>query len=271
MDIANVCWQRWNKVPVERAPHPALSAFVLSYLGFDEDTRAPVRRRLVASVAPFILVEFAAPGRHATGDGFPGPAGDTLLCGPIDTPRDIELTGRRRGVVAILKPAGASAFLGVPMREIVDRQLRCGELPGFRDAPRIAPRLASAHDWPTRFDLLDELLLRHTAQCREPSPVMVRAWHRLGISGGRIPIRHLAESVGVGSRQLEKLFREQAGCTPKKAARILRFHRALGLLTDTARSGDNLAAVAAHCGYSDHAHLSREVRALAGVPPTFLC
>lgn len=278
MDIANAYWQRWHKPPVERPPHPALSAFVLSYLGFDErfgerfdeHTRAPTRRRLVASVTPFILIDLSSPARPAAGDVFGNAAGETLACGPVGTPRVIESPGRGLGAVVVLTPAGASALLGVPMRELVDARRRCSDLPGLGHTDRFAPRLAAADDWPTRFGLLDELLLRHTARCREPSRVLVRAWHHLGVSAGRMPISQLTESVGVSGRQLEKLFREQAGCTPKKAARTLRFHRALGLLTDTARGGDSLAAVAARCGYSDHAHLSREVRAFAGVPPSAL-
>jgi AraC-like DNA-binding protein len=49
----------------------------------------------------------------------------------------------------------------------------------------------------------------------------------------------------------------------ERLARVIRFGRAL----EEIRSGAPLAQVAASCGYADQAHLSREVRALAGTTP----
>ena len=49
---------------------------------------------------------------------------------------------------------------------------------------------------------------------------------------------------------------------------MLRFQRAVAMLRSSA--GEDLSAVALACGYSDQAHLSREVRDLAGLTPTAL-
>jgi AraC-like DNA-binding protein len=48
--------------------------------------------------------------------------------------------------------------------------------------------------------------------------------------------------------------------------RVLRMNRALA----AARTGLPLASVAAQTGYADQAHLTREIRALTGVPPRAL-
>jgi AraC-like DNA-binding protein len=52
------------------------------------------------------------------------------------------------------------------------------------------------------------------------------------------------------------------GYGPKLLGRILRLNRAL----DLARAGTPYATVAAQAGYADQAHLSRDVKQLAGVP-----
>jgi AraC-like DNA-binding protein len=52
------------------------------------------------------------------------------------------------------------------------------------------------------------------------------------------------------------------GYGPKTLARMLRLQRALA----AARSGVPLADTAMRTGFADQAHLSREVRALAGIP-----
>ncbi|WP_174531163.1 helix-turn-helix domain-containing protein, partial [Micromonospora maritima] len=56
------------------------------------------------------------------------------------------------------------------------------------------------------------------------------------------------------------------GYGPKTLARILRMRRAL----DLAHAGAPLAEVAARTGYADQAHLTRDVREFAGMPPTRL-
>ena len=75
-------------------------------------------------------------------------------------------------------------------------------------------------------------------------------------------VARTAELVGLGERQLHRRCQDAFGYGPKTLARILRLGRAL----DLARSGVPAATVAASTGYADQAHLSREVRDLAGVP-----
>ncbi|MEU7067277.1 helix-turn-helix domain-containing protein [Streptomyces sp. NPDC046161] len=59
-------------------------------------------------------------------------------------------------------------------------------------------------------------------------------------------------------------FAERFGLTPKTAARELPFRRAVEMLAGGAVGPARLSAA---CCYYDQAHLSREVPALAGVPP----
>ena len=78
----------------------------------------------------------------------------------------------------------------------------------------------------------------------------------------------LARSLDVSERPLHRDILDEAGVSPKLLARVLRFQRAVSLLR--ANAGAALCDVALECGYADQAHLSREVRELAGVSPTAL-
>jgi transcriptional regulator GlxA family with amidase domain len=60
------------------------------------------------------------------------------------------------------------------------------------------------------------------------------------------------------------VFRSEVGVSVSRYRRELRLRRALEGL------GDDLARVAAEAGFADHAHFSREARALLGVPPSVL-
>ncbi|AUN41587.1 helix-turn-helix transcriptional regulator [Tsukamurella tyrosinosolvens] len=93
---------------------------------------------------------------------------------------------------------------------------------------------------------------------------------RIGAVAARLgagrTVGQIAAESGLGERALHRLARRSFGYGPKTLARIQRFQRAVGPI----RAGRALADVAAAVGYADQAHLTREVRALAGSPPTAL-
>jgi AraC-like DNA-binding protein len=76
----------------------------------------------------------------------------------------------------------------------------------------------------------------------------------------------MADDLGLSERQLHRRCLVAFGYGPKTVQRVLRFQAALR----DARAGRRLADVAADAGYADQAHMSREVRDLAGVPITAL-
>ena len=93
-----------------------------------------------------------------------------------------------------------------------------------------------------------------------------RAVARVLSRRGCISIRVLAGELDVGTRTLERAFREHVGLPPKVFARIARFRAARRAV----KAGHAGAEAAAEAGYSDQAHMVREIRALAGVSTTQL-
>jgi AraC-like DNA-binding protein len=79
---------------------------------------------------------------------------------------------------------------------------------------------------------------------------------------GPASVADTADRLGLSERQLRRRCLAAFGYGPKTLQRILRFQRALVL----ARSGVPLADTAIAAGYADQAHLSNEVRRLAGAP-----
>jgi AraC-like DNA-binding protein len=77
-------------------------------------------------------------------------------------------------------------------------------------------------------------------------------------------IASLARSFGVSTRTLERRFVAAVGLSPKRFARIARMQRSLAAL---ARPRVRAVDVANELGYSDQAHFTRELAALAGVRP----
>jgi AraC-like DNA-binding protein len=125
--------------------------------------------------------------------------------------------------------------------------------------------LHEAGTWPERFARVDRVLLATLAgRAGTVHPDVAYAFDRVLSTGGEVTVGGLAAEVGWSPRHLTDRFRAETGLRVKEAARVVRFDRARRRL----HAGVRLADVAAATGYFDQAHLAREFRALAGVPPS---
>jgi methylphosphotriester-DNA--protein-cysteine methyltransferase len=98
---------------------------------------------------------------------------------------------------------------------------------------------------------------------------VAQAVHLIDDSQGVLRIAEAAARVGLGARQLGRRFRAAAGLTPKQYARARRLRAiAIGLAQQRAHGrGAGWASKASELGFSDQAHLSRELVSLTGRPP----
>jgi AraC-like DNA-binding protein len=154
----------------------------------------------------------------------------------------------------------------MPTGELTNQVVELRDVLGT-DTDELVERLAGAPDWAARFDLLDAVLLARLGRGPDPAPEVGHAWRLLAGTAGAIPISRVAAEVGWSQGYLIRRFTQQVGLTPKMSARVLRFHRAVGLLTPGTASPAEVSAV---CGFYDQAHLSREFGALAGITPGLL-
>jgi AraC-like DNA-binding protein len=186
------------------------------------------------------------------------------------------VAGPATGPVLSAVPAGAAAVgvrfrvgatgsaLGVPAGELLDATVDLDDVWGL-DARRLQARLDAAATPEEAAAILTAAVAR-----RLPPPSaldgLVRA-AALRAARPRAPVEALADGLGLGERQLRRRFADAVGYGPKTLQRVLRFQRFLALAED---GGDDLAALAFAAGYADQAHLTRECRRLAGLPPAAL-
>ncbi|GAA3958662.1 helix-turn-helix transcriptional regulator [Streptomyces marokkonensis] len=154
-------------------------------------------------------------------------------------------------------PGTAPALLGVPAHELRDRRVDLTDLWPADRVRRLAARVTAAPDPASG---LEEAALSRAAETEPPDPLLRRIVAAL--DAGR-PVAATADGLGLSARQLHRRSLAAFGYGPKTLARVLRLRRAL----DLARAGTPLAETAARSGYADQAHLTRDVRELAGVAP----
>ncbi|MFD9520786.1 helix-turn-helix domain-containing protein [Streptomyces sp. NPDC059979] len=248
-------------------PWPRLLRPVLhSYAGYWEAAASPYRVRLVPTGRAVVVISLGEPFARIRRLGDAGPSSQvtgSLVAGLEDGARVCDHPGGQEAIRLELTPLGAYRLFAVPMSELTNRVVELRDVLG-PDAGVLVERLAATSDWGARFDLLDLALSARLARGPRPAPEVTHAWRLLSRAGGAVPVGRIAAEVGWSQGHLIRRYTEQVGLTPKMSARVLRFHRAMGLLT---RDGANLAEVTAACGFYDQAHLNREFRALAGTTP----
>jgi AraC-like DNA-binding protein len=187
---------------------------------------------------------------------------DSFVAGLHDRPTLVHGAGPTSCLELRLTPLGAHRILGLPMSELTNLTVELTDLiPGSAE---LTERLRDTQAWEQRFDLVDAFLLRRIDSTEPAHPGVAWAWRRLLETGGRQAVGGLADELGWSPRRLIARFREQVGLTPKAAARVIRFDRAVARLK---HGDDSLAGLAYACGYFDQAHLNREFRELAGTTP----
>ncbi len=174
------------------------------------------------------------------------------------------------GVQLAVHPLAARALFGVPAAELSVSDFDGAAMLGGR-AIELRDQLAETGRWHEAFALVRQYLVDAH---RRRDDVTVRsevayAWHLLDRSRGTLDIGTVADRVGLSTRHLTTLFHREVGRSPKTVAMLMRFEHAASQISDSVRRTGrvDLASVAAHTGYSDQAHLTREFVRFTGVPP----
>jgi AraC-like DNA-binding protein len=262
-------------------PGEPLRRYVAWYTGYRQRGVPPATHRGLPS--PYLTLIFTL-DEPLSIEAHPDPGqppGEfrALLGGLHSAPALIRHEGAQSGLQLALRPPGVRALLGLPAGQLADLDVHAEAVLGGVCA-ELRDRVRSVTSWRERFAILDEILLRqlvtgsaHGTRAAV-APEVLWAWRQLLRAGGAVRVADLAAETGWSSRHLASRFRAEIGLTPKAAARVIRFDRAKQTLIARVGtgayqdSGYQLADLAADAGYFDQAHLAREFRALAGVPPS---
>jgi AraC-like DNA-binding protein len=187
--------------------------------------------------------------------------------GARETPIEVVHERATRLLGATLLPGAAAAFLGIPASALSCDWQPLSSVIGAV-AGQLASRLRSSESESARLGLLEAFLLARLERVAPPDARVRRALREIDDSDGRIDMAQLGRESGASPRNLSRLFHTWVGMSPKRFARIVRVQAALRRLAEP--SPPTLAALAAEIGFADQAHLAREIRAVAGAPPSEL-
>jgi AraC-like DNA-binding protein len=194
--------------------------------------------------------------------------GRLVVAGPATRPFTTLPGPGSTSVGVRFRPGAAPPLLGASAAELRDLEV---PLDGVWSRPgrTLAERLAETPDVTARLDLLAGVLAGRRADAPAADPVATGVARLLALHPGA-SLPWLADQVGLSERQVRRRVEEAVGYPPRTLGRILRFQRFLAAWRALPPDHRDLARLAAEAGYADQAHLTRETRRLAGLPPAAL-
>ena len=226
------------------------------------------RERVFPDGCAELIVMLDEPHRDGDIDGLPAfPA--TCINGIRLRPSVVvSPPGRCRVLGMRLDPAAASRMMRESMKALVDVTIdlhdavgraaeelgeRCASAASTGNAARNAIAvLGAARNWATRYVI---------APVEEPAVDWLAGAIRS--ARGVVSLEALSAQLGVARSRLGRRFSERVGVTPKRFARVIRFHNAISVLGET---GD-IAEAAADLEYFDQSHLYRDFAEFARMTP----
>lgn len=182
----------------------------------------------------------------------------SALTGLQRTAQTYRAEGEVGSVAVRFTPWGAASFFGLD--GLADRRLPLDEVWPAPALRRLECRLADAESHRERISLVQAFLLRYRRGA--PDPLIRAAAQRTVRTSGAVSVRALAAEAGLSERQFERRFKRSVGVAPKQFARISRFQSAVRRIPV-----QQLAETAQALGFTDQAHFTRDVCAMAGLTP----
>lgn len=257
--------QEAGKVFWRRSARGELTGIVTEITGYRETGSSLQGTVEMATLAVPLVISFGAPfsialgRRPRAGDEFASFTSG-LYAGHVV----IDSIGESACVQVNFTPLGAFRFFGLPMCEIAGQMVTLDAL-ADRGIAELGRRLEDAGSWEQRLDLTERFVAGRVQRGPLPDRAVVSAYRELAFCHGDIRIAAVAKRLGWSRKHLSQRFQDQVGIPPKALARLFRFNRLLAL----AKSGADAdwAGLAAECGFSDQAHLTREFAELGGTTP----
>lgn len=188
-----------------------------------------------------------------------------VLQGPHDRASVRGVEGPSAVVGVHFRPGGAAAWFGAALPELRNRTLALDELWGTA-AHSLRDQLQNAPTPQAVLQRLEAHLWRRLRDAPAADTMVLQAIGALQRDPANARIEPVQRASGCTAAQFIRRFERMVGLTPKRYARVLRFH---SMLPQLVRAGPrDWAQIAVAAGYFDQSHLVHEFRRLSGLTPT---
>lgn len=164
----------------------------------------------------------------------------------------------------VFKPGGLYRITGVPSYEITNGYLDA-ELFFSREIKPVNDRLNDCRSYNEMVSVVETFLHRQIKMKSLDSHRMDRISGMLINNCNKQTVDWLARESCLSIRQLERVFSERMGISPKYFIKVARFEHAFRMKNRYPHL--DWLTIALHCGYYDYQHLVRDYKTLTGKTP----
>jgi AraC-like DNA-binding protein len=189
------------------------------------------------------------------------------VCGPETAAWEFALPEGTTAVGSRLRPGVASRLFDIDASTIRDRRERLGAILGDHVEQSLLASVDTATLPVARMRTIEAFVDDLMARAPDDDGFAEAVLNHLTVSPHESR-QVLARQLNMTARQLHRRSLRSFGYGTTVLARLLRFQRFLALARSDTETVTSLARLAAASGYSDHAHLIRDCRAITGQTPT---
>lgn len=167
------------------------------------------------------------------------------------------------GVMGVkFHPHGLAQFTRLPVSAIKEQAVELRHI--FQHGiEQLINSIGEAKNTRQRAALMDQFLLYHLLPAKRNEGLVQAMISDIYNSNGATTVAELVRKYHNSERQIERIFLQEIGLSPKNFSRIIRFQQSFKL----AASAESLTRLALEAGYFDQAHFSREFKAFTGLTP----
>lgn len=193
------------------------------------------------------------------------------VSGQVNFSAHLSMAGSVEMVVVVFCPHAMSLFLKMPVSLFYNREVNGYDI-GNAGLEELSKKLSECGHPALCISCIEEWLL---SQISSTCPAVhhlerIDAAVRQLCMSPKTTVADLSAMACLGKKQFERTFRALVGMNPKEYAGVVRFQKALALMSRQAESEINQAQMAYACGYADQSHLIREFRKFCGFTPKAL-
>jgi AraC-like DNA-binding protein len=190
-----------------------------------------------------------------------------MLVGIMKEPLCWQMRGDSTTFGVRLKPEGVIGLFRASLAGLYNDFMDAGTFLGKAHTP-ILQRVREAAGDPARIGLMEDFLHDQLSRVSPEQHYFTEALKQIR-SKDTFTHCNLEKKLQVGKRQLQRMFKDNLGLSPKSYFRLMRFRHVVASLRGR-REIDRLDLTHT-LGYGDQSHFIRDFKALAGVTPTTLC
>ncbi len=244
-------------------PPADLEKIIDCYWIIENDDPTPYRQKIIPDGYCEIIFHYKDPYRICLTDAWEQQS-KYLVAGQISRHFLLENTGQS-GIIGIkVKPTALTHLFGLTMDSLTDKVIDVPVVLGTRlDA--LEQDLRHAHDHDGYVNLLNDHFRKLLLAAGYKTSPVDQAVDLIFAHKGMIAVTDMVERIGIGERQLERLFKKYVGLSPKFFARIVRFSTIFQLIQ---QEDPGWAGLAYESGYYDQSHFIRNFKAFTGEDPS---